>query len=60
MQRWQHISYSVVVIEVTEKVQPGGGESCLLKLLCEYTEYFLTYYIYSLQIFKYWTFFDIV
>ena len=25
MPRWQHISYSVVVIELTEKVQPEGG-----------------------------------
>ena len=24
MPRWQHISYSVVVIELTEKVHPGG------------------------------------
>ena len=26
MPRWQHISYSVVVIELIEKVHPGGGE----------------------------------
>ena len=36
MPRWQHISYSVVVIDLTEKVQPGG-DSWLQKLLCEYT-----------------------
>ena len=25
MPRWQQISYSVVVIEIMEKVHPGGG-----------------------------------
>ena len=34
---WQHISYSVVVIYLMEKVHPGGGDSGLHKFLCEYT-----------------------
>ena len=42
MPEWQHISYSVVVIELMEKVHAGwgGGDSWLQTLLCEYTHYF--------------------
>ena len=38
MPKWQHISYSVVVIDLMEKVHPGGGDSWLHRFLCEYTE----------------------
>ena len=40
MPRWQHISYIVVVIELMEKVHPGG-DSWLQTLLCEFTKLFV-------------------
>ena len=46
MPRWQHISYSVVVIELMEKVHPGGGDSGLHKFLCEYTQSLVMSYVY--------------
>ena len=45
MPRWQHISYSVVVIELMEKYTPGGGDSLLQTLLSEYTEYVYLYWL---------------
>ena len=50
MPSWQHISYSVVVIGLTEKVQPGGGDSWLQKLLFEYTDKRILEYHTSIRI----------
>ena len=41
MPRWRHISYSVVVTDLMVKVHPGGGDSWLQTLLCEFTKLFV-------------------
>ena len=47
MPRWQHISYSVVVIELMEKVHPGGGTLGFTNI-CVNIPIYLTYTVHEL------------